>query len=86
MKQVQFAILELTEGNSQNVRKEVEGPLNNGWTLQDWKPVGITKDVNNMSAVSIVVCLVRELPDEPEVPTVRRGRPAKVEEPELANA
>ena len=84
MKQVQFAILQLTEGNPSAVRAAVEEPLNHGWTLQDWKPVGITKDDNNMSAVSIVVCLTRELLDEPSV--AKRGRPAKVDEQEVVNA
>lgn len=83
MKQVQFAILSLTEGNPSAVRAEVEGPLNHGWTLESWKPVGLTRDENNLAAVSIVVCLTRELLDEP---VVRRGRPVKVEEPELVNA
>lgn len=96
MKQIQFAIVFLNENEAESkaVRKMVEGPLNNGWELNDWKPVGIIKDESNMSAVSIVVCLTRDVNDSmlarnvsaDEEPVVKRGRPAKVEEPELVNA
>jgi len=69
MKQIQFAILELSE--SSNLRDELEAPLNNGWSLQDWKIIERGLNETNQPVVFIAVCLEREVADK------KRGRPPK---------
>jgi hypothetical protein len=78
-KQVQFAILRVY-GNlelNQALRAQIEEPLNNGWELNDWKPLGVwSKDEENRDVVNVMICLTRELDEEP---AAKRGRPAKVD-------
>jgi len=60
--QIQFATVPVMAGPEFNpeVRKALEGPLNNGWVLEGWQAFE-TVDVNNQPIYNVVVCLTRTI-------------------------
>lgn len=91
--QIQFAIVNVygaeNAGMNAQLREQLEGPLNNGWKLNDWKVVERGLDDGNRRVITLVVCVTRELEEisadtpEPAV-AAKRGRPAAVKEAEPA--
>ena len=87
-KQIQFGTFKLYgTAADKEVRAQLEEPLNHGWSVNDWKVIGVGKDEQNSTVVDIVVCLTRELQDDGPSPesteevevVAKRGRPAKVD-------
>lgn len=69
-KQVQFGLFGISENAqyNQQIRASIEGPLNNGWELNDWKVVERGVDNSNQPVVFIAVCLTREIDNAPVEP------------------
>jgi len=69
-KQIQFGLFRVYDTNMQDlnnaVRSRVEEVLNNGWELNSWQIVALTKDEANNDVVNIAICLTREF-EEPAV-------------------
>jgi len=55
---VQFATMNIADARSQ-----VEPLLNNGWYLHSWKVVNQGVDANNIPAVFVAVCLMKDGPE-----------------------
>jgi len=62
MNQIQFGVFQISGDAEFNrgIRAQLEGPLNNGWWLSDWKVVEKGVDVNNQTVIYIAVCLQRD--------------------------
>lgn len=82
MKQIQWAVINIYEDVNLNkqVREQIESRFELGWELDKWEFVERGVDNENRRVVTIILCVTRELPDEPAV-AVKRGRPAKEAEP-----
>lgn len=84
-KQIQFGLFRVYDTNMQDlnnaVRSRVEEVLNNGWELNSWQIVALTKDEANNDVVNIAICLTRELEEVPAKAKVKSQA-----EPQAENA
>jgi hypothetical protein len=82
-KQIQFGVFRIYSGAQSSfnaeTREQIEGPLNNGWSLDSWKVIDRSLDEAQNPVVNIAICLTREVNLEENSSDVKAavGRPKK---------